>query len=82
LEGIHIKGHTSIMDSKRSSLDGTITLWKEFISRDTIGVKILDSNRPIEEITMSTFISKYKQYEDAMRGLVSSVVESVGCVTT
>jgi hypothetical protein len=33
LEGIHVKGQTSVMASKRSSLDGRTTLWKEYMSR-------------------------------------------------
>jgi hypothetical protein len=58
LEGNHVKGQNSVMDSKRSSLDGRNTLWKEHMSRVAIGVKRSGSNIPTEEITMSTIGSK------------------------
>jgi hypothetical protein len=74
LEGIHVKGHTSIMASKRSSLDGRTMLWKEYISRATIGVRRSGSNIPIEEITMSTTRSKSKE--------ASFGVECMGHVAT
>jgi hypothetical protein len=32
-EGHHVKGQNSVMDSKRSSLDGRNTLWKKHMSR-------------------------------------------------
>jgi hypothetical protein len=54
LEGHHVKGQNSVMASKRSSLDGRNTLWKEHMSRVAIGVRRSGSNSPIEEITMST----------------------------
>jgi hypothetical protein len=38
LEGHHVKGQKSIMDSKRYSLDGRNTLLKEHMSRIVIGV--------------------------------------------
>jgi hypothetical protein len=58
LEGHHVKGQNSVMASKRSSLDGRNTLWKEHMSRVVIGVRRSGSNSPIEEITMSTTRSK------------------------
>ena len=70
------------MDSKISSLDGRTMLWKEYISRVTIGVRRSSSNISIEEITMSTVESKSKEAEHAMRGLFSLTVENVGYVTT
>jgi hypothetical protein len=33
LEGHHVKGQNSVMASKRSSLDGRNTPWKEHMSR-------------------------------------------------
>jgi hypothetical protein len=54
LEGHHVKGQNSVMASKRSSLDGRNTLWKEHMSRVAIGVRRSGSKIPIEEITMST----------------------------
>jgi hypothetical protein len=70
------------MASKRSLLDERTMLWKEYMSRVAIGVNILGSNSPIENITMSTTGSMSKEVEDKMRGSVSSVVENVGYVTT
>jgi hypothetical protein len=58
LEGHHVKGQNSVMASKRSSLDGRNTLWKEHMSRVAIGVRRSGSNSPTEEITMSTTGSK------------------------
>jgi hypothetical protein len=58
LEGHHVKGQNSVMASKRSSLDGRNTLWKEHMSRVAIGVRRSGSNSPTEEITMSTTRSK------------------------
>jgi hypothetical protein len=58
LEGHHVKGQTSVMASKRSSLDGRNTLWKEHMSKVAIGVRRSGSNSPTEEITMSTTGSK------------------------
>jgi hypothetical protein len=46
------------MDSKRSSLDGRKSLWKEHMSRVSSGLRIPGSNNIIEEITMSTTGSK------------------------
>jgi hypothetical protein len=63
LEGHHVKGQNSIMDSKRSSLDGRKSLWKEHMSRSGIGVRISGSNIPTEEITMSTIRSKSSEIE-------------------
>jgi hypothetical protein len=57
-EGHHVKGQNSVMAPKRSSLDGRNTLWKEHMSRVAIGVRRLESNIPIEEISMSTTGSK------------------------
>jgi hypothetical protein len=53
-EGHHVKGKNSVMDSKRSSLEGRNTLWKDNMSRVMTGVKRSGLNNPIEEITMST----------------------------
>jgi hypothetical protein len=58
------------MASKRYSLEGRNTLWKDTMSRVATGVKRSDSNNPIEEITMST------------TGAKSSEVESMGDNTT
>jgi hypothetical protein len=82
LEGVHVKGHTLIMDSKISLLDGTTMLWKEYILRATIGVGRLGSNIPIEEITMSTTRSRSEEVENTMRGSFLSTVEGMGHVTT
>jgi hypothetical protein len=51
------------MASKRSSLDGRNTLWKEHMSRVAIGVRRSSSKDPIEEITMSTTGSKSSEDE-------------------
>jgi hypothetical protein len=51
------------MDSKRSSLEGRNTLWKDTMSRVMIGVKRSSSNNPIEDITMSTTGSKSSKVE-------------------
>jgi hypothetical protein len=58
LEGQHVKGQNSTMASKRSSLDGRNTLWKEHMLRVVIGVRRSGSNIPIEDIIMSTTGSK------------------------
>ena len=63
LEGHHVKGQKSVMASKIYSLERRNTLWKEHISRVTIGVMRLGSNSPIEEITMSTTRSKSSEVE-------------------
>jgi hypothetical protein len=78
LEGIHVKGQTSIMASKRSLLDGRTTLWKEYMSRDVIGVGRSGSNIPIKEITMSTTRSKSEEGRDSF----SFGVECMGQVAT
>jgi hypothetical protein len=52
------------MAYKRSSLEGRNTLWKDTMSRVTTGVKRSGSNKPIEEITMSTTGSKSSEVED------------------
>ena len=51
------------MASKRSSLEGRNTLWKDTMSRVTTGVKRSGSNNPIEEITMSATGSKSLEVE-------------------
>jgi hypothetical protein len=58
LEGHHVKGQNSVIVSKRSSLDGRNSLWKEHMSRAATRVRISGSNSPTEEITMSTTGSK------------------------
>jgi hypothetical protein len=63
LEGHHVKEQKSDMASKRSSLEGRKTLWKEHMSMSVIGVRILGSNSPTEEITMSTTRSKSSKVE-------------------
>jgi hypothetical protein len=63
LEGHHVKGQNSVMASKRSSLEGRNTLWKDTMSRVMTGVKRSCSNNPIEEITMSTTRSKSSEVE-------------------
>jgi hypothetical protein len=72
LEGNHVKGQNSIMDSKRSSFDERNTLWKEHMSRVARGVRRTSSNSPTEEFTMSTTGSNS----------LSSVVEAMGDNTT
>jgi hypothetical protein len=64
LKGDHVKGKKSVMASKRSSLEGRNTLWKDTMSRVTIGVKRSSSSNPIEEITMPTTGSKSSEVED------------------
>jgi hypothetical protein len=59
----HVKGQKSVMDSKRSSLEGRNTLWKDTMLRVTTGAKRSDSNNPIKEITMSTTGSKSSEIE-------------------
>jgi hypothetical protein len=78
LEGIHVKGQTSIMASKRSSLDGRKTLWKEYMSTTSIRVGRSGSNIPIEEMTMSTTRSKSGEGRDSL----SCRVECMGQVIT
>jgi hypothetical protein len=51
------------MASKRYSLDGRKSLWKEHMSRVTTGVRRSDSNIPNEEITMSNTRSKSSEVE-------------------
>jgi hypothetical protein len=63
MEEHHVKGQNSVMASKRSSLEGRNTLWKDTMSRVTTGVKRSGSNNPIEEITMSTTGSKSSEVE-------------------
>jgi hypothetical protein len=46
LEGHHVKGKNLAMASKRYSFGGSNTLWKEQMSRVTIGVRISGSNSP------------------------------------
>jgi hypothetical protein len=52
LEGYHVKGQNSVMDSKRSSSNGRQSLWKEQMLRVVTVVRRSSSNNPIEEITM------------------------------
>jgi hypothetical protein len=63
LEGYHVNGQNSVMASKRSSLDGRESLWKEHMSRVAIGVRRSGSNNPTEEITMSNTGSKSSEVE-------------------
>jgi hypothetical protein len=63
LEGDHVRGQNSVMASKRSSLEGRNTLWKETMSRVATGVKRSSSRNPIEEITVSTTRSKSSEVE-------------------
>jgi hypothetical protein len=51
------------MASRRSSLDGRQSLGKEHMSRVMIGVRRSGSNKPTEEITMSTTGSKVLEVE-------------------
>jgi hypothetical protein len=51
------------MASKRSSLDGRNTLWKEHMSRVARGVRRSSFKIPIKEITMSTTGSKSSEAE-------------------
>jgi hypothetical protein len=63
LEGYHVKGQNSVMDSKRSSSDGRESLKEGHKSRVAIGVRRSGSNNPTEEITMSTTGSKSSEVE-------------------
>ena len=49
------------MASRIYSLDGIKTLWKEYMSTNSICVGRSVSNSPIEEMTMSTTISKSEE---------------------
>jgi hypothetical protein len=51
------------MASKRSSLDGRDTLWKDTMSRVMTWGKRSSYKNPIEEITMSTTRSKSSKFE-------------------
>jgi hypothetical protein len=51
------------MDSKRSSLEGRNTRWKDTMSRVAIGVRRSNYKDPIEEITMSTIGSRSSEVE-------------------
>jgi hypothetical protein len=62
-EGHHVKGQNSVIASKRSSLDGRNTLWKEHMSRVATGVRRSGSKDPIKEITMLTTGSKSSEVE-------------------
>jgi hypothetical protein len=55
-------------------------LWKEYMSRDSIGVKggRSGSKSPIEGFTMSTTRSKSKEDEHTVRGSFSLAVEGMG----
>jgi hypothetical protein len=57
LEGIHVKGKTSMMASKRSLQDGRKSLQKEYMLTTSIRVGRSGSNSLIEEMTVSTSIS-------------------------
>jgi hypothetical protein len=63
LEGHHVKGQKSVMASKRSSLEGRNTLWKNTMSSVATGVRRSTSNSPTKEITMSTTGSKSSEIE-------------------
>ena len=69
------------MDSKRSSLEGRNTLWKDTMSRATIGVKRSDSNNPIEEITMSTTGSKSSEVEGMGDDVKSTSGGEIDCIS-
>jgi hypothetical protein len=63
LEGYHFKEEKSVMASKRSSLDGRKSLWKEHMLRATTGIRRSSSKSLTEEITMSTTRSKSSEVE-------------------
>jgi hypothetical protein len=65
MKGIHVKGKTSIMVSKRYSLDGRTTLLKEYMWRGVIGVGRVGSKIHIKEMTMSTTESKLEEGRDS-----------------
>ena len=69
------------MDSKRSSSDGRTVLWKEHMSRDSIGIRTSHSTAPIE-FTMSITGSKSKEVEQNLRGFHVLVTENMGLVAT
>jgi hypothetical protein len=72
------------MDSKRSSLYGRKTLWKEYMVRDLLGSTggRTKSKVPNDRVTMSTNGFKSKEDDHLVRGSFSSVVESMGHVAT
>jgi hypothetical protein len=78
MERIHVKGKTSNMASKRSSLDGRKALWKEYMSKTSIRVGRSSSNSSIEEMTMSTTRSRSGEGRDSF----SCMVECMGQVVT
>jgi hypothetical protein len=68
------------MASKRSSLDGRKSLWKEHMSRFVTGVRRSGSNSPIEEITISTTGSKSSEVEgmgDDGRSTLGGKIEGI-----
>ena len=67
------------MASKRSSSDGRIVSWKEYMSRDSKGIRTSRSNNPIE-FSMSITGSKSKEDELTVRGSLTSVTGNMGLV--
>jgi hypothetical protein len=63
LEGHHVKGQKLVMASKRYSLDGRKSFWKEHVSRVATRLRRSGSNNPTDEITMSTTRSKSSEVE-------------------
>jgi hypothetical protein len=66
--------------SKRCSSDKITILWKEYMSRDSIGVMRgrLGCKSPIEWFTMSNIGSKSKEGKHTERGSFSFGVEHMG----
>ena len=69
------------MASNRSSSEGRIFLWKEHISRESIGIIKSRSISPIE-FSMSITGSKSKEDGKTVRGSLTSVTENMGLVAT
>ena len=72
------------MASHRSSSDGGTMLWKECMSRDSIGVmgERLGSKTPIERFSMSTTGFESKEVENTLIGSFSLAFEGMGHDTT
>jgi hypothetical protein len=82
LEGYHVKGKNSVMASKRYSLDGIKSLWKQHMSRVAIGVRRSGSNNPIEDITMSTTRSKSLKVEGMGDNIKSTSGGETECISS
>jgi hypothetical protein len=70
------------MASKRYSLDGIKSLWKEHMSRVTTGVRRSSSNSPTKDITMSTTRTKSSEVESMGDDGKSTTEGEIECVST